>query len=108
MLSQVLQCLFIVEVIVRSVLVIVVSVLFGVGGRCASAASRRDAPQVFIPQRFRRLLERVEGGTMFKNGTPIAWRCRNCGFVTEAPEAPEKCPVCAHPQSYFEVKAENF
>ena len=59
-------------------------------------------------ERFRRLLERVEGGTMFKNGTPIAWRCRNCGFVTEAPEAPEKCPACAHPRDYFERLAENF
>ena len=59
-------------------------------------------------ERFRRLLERVEGGTMFKNGTPVMWRCRNCGVVTEAPEAPEKCPACAHPRDYFERLAENF
>ena len=45
---------------------------------------------------------------MFKNGTPVMWRCRNCGFVTEAPEAPEKCPACAHPRDYFERLAENF
>ncbi|MBR1608287.1 MAG: rubrerythrin family protein [Kiritimatiellae bacterium] len=59
-------------------------------------------------ERFRRLLERVEGGTMFKNGTPVAWRCRNCGFTTVAPEAPEECPACAHPKAYFERLAENF
>lgn len=59
-------------------------------------------------ERFRRLLERVEGGTMFRNGTPIKWRCRNCGFVTEAPEAPETCPACAHPRDYFERLGENF
>ncbi len=59
-------------------------------------------------ERFRRLLERVETGTMFRNGTPILWRCRNCGFVTEAPEAPEECPACKHPQAYFERLAETF
>lgn len=59
-------------------------------------------------ERFRRLLERVENGTMFRNGAPVAWRCRNCGFVTEAPEAPEKCPACLHPRDYFERLGENF
>ena len=57
---------------------------------------------------FAEMLERVEGGTMFKNGTPVAWRCRNCGFVTEAPEAPEKCPACEHPRDWFERLGENF
>ena len=59
-------------------------------------------------ERFRRLLERVENGTMFKNGTPVKWRCRNCGFVFEGPDAPEKCPACAHPTDYFERLGENF
>ena len=59
-------------------------------------------------ERFRRLLERVEGGTMFRNGTPIKWRCRNCGFVFEGPEAPEECPACKHPRDYFERLGENF
>ena len=59
-------------------------------------------------ERFRRLLERVENGTMFKNGTPVQWRCRNCGFVFEGPDAPEECPACAHPVDYFERLGENF
>ena len=59
-------------------------------------------------ERFSRLLARVEDGTMFVNGTPIAWRCRNCGFVVEAPEAPQLCPACAHPRDYFERLGENF
>ncbi len=66
------------------------------------------AAEKYHEERFRRLLERVEGGTMFKNGTPVAWRCRNCGFVTEAPEAPEKCPACEHPRDWFERLGENF
>ncbi len=53
-------------------------------------------------ERYRRLCERIEDGTMFRNGTPIRWRCRNCGFIYEGPEAPEKCPACVHPRDYFE------
>ena len=59
-------------------------------------------------ERFRRLLARVEDGTMFKNGAPVSWRCRNCGYVHVGPEAPEECPACKHPQAYFERLAENF
>ena len=73
----------------------------------ADKADEEGFPEIAAMYRMI-VLERVEGGTMFKNGTPIAWRCRNCGFVTEAPEAPEKCPACAHPRDYFERLAENF
>ena len=66
------------------------------------------AAEKYHEERFRRLLERVENGTMFKNGTPVAWRCRNCGYVVEAPEAPQECPACKHPQAYFERLAESF
>lgn len=59
-------------------------------------------------ERFRRLLARVEDGTMFKNGAPIQWRCRNCGYVHVGPEAPEECPACKHPRDYFERLGENF
>lgn len=59
-------------------------------------------------ERYRKLLARIENGTMFNNGAPIKWRCRNCGFIHDGPEAPEKCPACNHAQSYFERFAENF
>ena len=57
--------------------------------------------------RFRRLLENVENGEVFKRGS-IIWKCRNCGHIVVGTEAPKVCPVCNHAQSYFEVKAENY
>lgn len=59
-------------------------------------------------QRYRKLLERVKNGTMFVNGAPIRWRCRNCGYIHEGPEAPVKCPACLHEQAHFERFAETF
>jgi rubrerythrin len=59
-------------------------------------------------RRYRKLLASVEQGKIFKKDSPIKWKCRNCGFVFEGPEAPEKCPVCSHPRSYFEVWVENY
>jgi rubrerythrin len=59
-------------------------------------------------KRYRKLLENLEKGTVFKKGTPMKWHCRNCGYVHEAAEAPETCPACAHPQAYYEVLAENY
>ncbi len=59
-------------------------------------------------ERYRKLLARVENGTMFSNGTPTRWRCRNCGFITDSPSAPIKCPACLHPQEQFERFAETF
>ena len=57
--------------------------------------------------RFRRLLENVENGEVFKRGSITIWKCRNCGHIVVGTEAPKVCPVCNHAQSYFEVKAEN-
>ncbi len=57
-------------------------------------------------ERYKRLLERVENGTVFKEPKPVVWKCRNCGHLHEGPEAPKVCPVCKHPQAYFEVEAE--
>jgi len=54
------------------------------------------------------LLKNVEAGTVFKKAKPVVWRCRNCGYVHEGPEAPSACPACAHPQAHFEVLAENW
>ena len=58
--------------------------------------------------RFRRLLENVENCEVFKRGSITIWKCRNCGHIVVGTEAPKVCPVCNHPQSYFEVKAENY
>ena len=59
-------------------------------------------------RRYRKLLANVEKGKVFKKESPIKWKCRNCGYVYEGSEAPEKCPVCAHARSYFEVWCENY
>ena len=58
--------------------------------------------------RFRRLLENVENGEVFKRGSITIWKCRNCGHIVVGTEAPKVCPICNHAQSYFEVKAENY
>ncbi len=59
-------------------------------------------------KRYLGLLTNVEAGTMFKKDKPVVWRCRNCGYLHEGTEAPEECPACAHPQSYFELLCENW
>ena len=59
-------------------------------------------------ERFRKLLESVKEEKVFKSSTPKMWICRNCGHVHYGEEAPKVCPVCAHPQSYFEIKSENY
>lgn len=58
--------------------------------------------------RYRKLLENVQSGKVFKKDAPVRWKCRNCGFVHEGNEPPESCPACKHPRDYFEVKAENY
>jgi rubrerythrin len=64
--------------------------------------------EAYHERRYRKLLANVEQGKVFKKDAPIKWKCRNCGFVFEGSEAPEKCPVCSHPKSYFEVWVENY
>ena len=59
-------------------------------------------------ERYRGLLENIKRETVFKKPASVKWRCRNCGFTYEGPEAPKKCPACAHPQAYFELLADNF
>ena len=59
-------------------------------------------------ERFRKLLESVKEEKVFKSATPKMWICRNCGHVHYGEEAPKVCPVCAHPQSYFEIMSENY
>jgi len=59
-------------------------------------------------ERYRKLLANLEAGVVFKKDSRIMWKCRNCGYIHEAAEAPQSCPACRHPQAYFEVLAENF
>ena len=59
-------------------------------------------------ERYRALLKNVEAQEVFKKSEIKVWECRNCGHIVVGPAAPETCPVCAHPQAYFEVSAENY
>ena len=59
-------------------------------------------------KRYKDLAANIESGVVFKRNAPTVWRCRNCGYLHEAPEAPEMCPACAHPQAYFELLGENW
>ena len=59
-------------------------------------------------ERYRKLLANVEGGLVFSRDGDMIWQCSNCGHIVVGKQAPEVCPVCAHPQAYFQVKAENY
>ncbi len=59
-------------------------------------------------ERYRKLLDNVKEDLVFSKDGDRIWKCRNCGHIVIGKKAPEKCPVCDHPQSYFEVKAENY
>jgi len=59
-------------------------------------------------KRYRKLLENVKNGTVFKRDVDVEWKCRNCGYVHNGKEAPETCPACKHPQSYYELLDENY
>lgn len=59
-------------------------------------------------QRYKKLLENVENGLVFSRDGEMIWQCLNCGHICIGKKAPEVCPVCAHPQSYFQIKPENY
>ena len=59
-------------------------------------------------ERYLKLLQNVENGQVFSAGEVKIWKCRNCGHIVVGTNAPAVCPVCTHPQSYFEIKAENY
>lgn len=59
-------------------------------------------------ERFRALLKNVETAEVFAKSEVKVWECRNCGHIAVGTKAPEICPVCAHPQAYFEIHAENY
>jgi len=74
------------------------------------AAAFRSISQVEVKheKRYRKLLDNIEKGEIFKKNAPTAWKCRNCGYHHEGLEAPNICPACLHPKSYFELLAENY
>jgi rubrerythrin len=58
--------------------------------------------------RYRKLLANVKEGKVFKKDAPVKWRCRNCGYISEGKEAPDRCPACDHEQAHQELLAENY
>ena len=59
-------------------------------------------------ERYKKLLENVEGGLVFSRDGEMIWQCGNCGHICVGKSAPKICPVCDHPQAYFQIKAENY
>ena len=59
-------------------------------------------------ERYRKLLANIDEGLVFSREGDCIWQCANCGHIVVGKKAPEECPVCAHPQSYFQIKAENY
>lgn len=58
-------------------------------------------------ERYRKLLANIEGGLVFSRDGDMIWQCENCGHICVGKQAPQMCPVCAHPQSYFKLRGEN-
>ena len=59
-------------------------------------------------ERYKKLLQNIEGDLVFSKYGDAVWQCANCGHIVVGKKAPEVCPVCAHPQAYFQVRAENY
>ena len=59
-------------------------------------------------ERYRKLLKNIDDAVVFSRDGDCIWQCRNCGHIVVGKRAPEVCPVCAHPQSYFEIRKENY
>jgi len=64
--------------------------------------------EMFHEERYRKLAANIAKGEVFKKKTTVKWHCINCGYVYEGEEAPKECPACKHPQSYYEILAENY
>ena len=64
--------------------------------------------EAYHERRYNKLIESVAAGTVFKKGGKVFWKCRNCGHVVEATEAPARCQVCDHERKYFELWCENY
>ncbi|HAJ56776.1 MAG TPA: rubrerythrin family protein [Candidatus Omnitrophica bacterium] len=62
----------------------------------------------FHESRYRKLINNISDGEVFKKKAPVKWHCINCGYVFEGTDAPKECPACKHPQSFHEILAENY
>lgn len=74
----------------------------------AAMFKRIAAVEAEHEKRYRALAKNVQDGTVFAKGGKLFWKCRNCGAIFELDKAPDKCPVCNHPQAYFEIQAKNW
>jgi len=77
-------------------------------GEIAEQFKEISAVEVEHEKRYRKLLDNVRKGKVFKKDCVVKWKCRNCGRVVEGEEPPDKCPTCAHPQAYYELITENY
>ena len=64
--------------------------------------------EAYHERRYRKLLSNIQNNSVFCRGSPVRWKCRNCGAVVEGNDAPDVCPVCAHPKAFFELWVENY
>lgn len=62
----------------------------------------------FHESRYRKLVNNLTNGEVFKRKTPVKWHCTNCGYIYEGTEPPKQCPACKHPQAFYELLAENY
>ena len=74
----------------------------------ASSFEQISKAEKFHESRYRKLIENVTKGEVFKRTSAVKWHCINCGYVYEGTEPPKVCPACRHPQSFYEVLAENY
>ena len=77
-------------------------------GEIADLFEKVGAIEKTHEERYRELLRKVKGAVVFSREEDAIWECSNCGHIVIGKKAPEVCPVCNHPQSYFQVKAENY
>ena len=74
----------------------------------ASSFEQISKAEKFHEARYRKLINNLANGQVFKKKTPVKWHCANCGYVYEGTDPPAQCPACKHPQAYFELLAENY
>ena len=79
-------------------------------GYCHDNIPRSDVAKIEKEheERYRKLLANIEGDLVFSKENDVVWQCENCGHIVVGKKAPKLCPVCEHPQSYFQVRAENY
>lgn len=77
-------------------------------GEVAASFTQVAKVEKFHESRYRRLIDNIANGEVFKKKAPVKWHCINCGYVVEGAQPPNECPACRHPQAYYEVLAENF